>query len=211
MLIELISYTPDPDALCAQAAAICTGAKDKEKALRAAMESGHYSVLEHVSFTFKVDLLSRVALAQDTRHRLASFSVKGQRYCDAEDEYVIPSTILDSEFYEDFIGAYSLCRDLYLRMAKGGIPREDARYILPQAVATSFYMTMNARELLHFFELRCCNRAQWEIRQLADQMLSLCKEAAPFIFEKAGPPCVTGQCREVRPCENPRGADEWGR
>ena len=99
--------------------------------------------------------------------------------------------------------------NLYQRMVDAGIPAEDARYITPQAVPTALIMTMNARELRHFFSLRCCNRAQWEIRQMADEMLRLCKKAAPELFHKAGPGCVFDRCREKIACGAPRQRGEW--
>lgn len=93
-------------------------------------------------------------------------------------------------------------------MINAGVPAEDARYILPQGITTKLYMTMNARELRHFFSLRCCTRAQWEIRALADEMLRLCKEVAPALFEDAGPGCVRGKCPEgEKSCGHPRRID----
>ena len=100
---------------------------------------------------------------------------------------------------------------LYQQMVDAGIPCEDARYITPQAVPTELIMTMNARELLHFFSLRTCNRAQREIRILADEMLSMCRKLAPEIFRNAGPGCVTGTCPEKKPCGHPRERAEWDR
>jgi thymidylate synthase (FAD) len=174
------------------------------------MASGHESVLEHAVFTFRVEGLSRAALAQMTRHRLASFSVQSQRYVRIRGvDLVMPESIRKSDFY---VEAGSLLEDvmnLYQRMVDAGIPAEDARYITPQAVPTALIMTMNARELRHFFSLRCCNRAQWEIRQMADEMLKLCKQAAPELFTTAGPGCVSGKCPEKKPCGMPRQKGEW--
>jgi thymidylate synthase (FAD) len=99
--------------------------------------------------------------------------------------------------------------DLYQRMVEAGIPAEDVRYLTPQAITTNLVLTMNARELRHFFSLRCCNRAQWEIRHLADEMLRLCRKEAPILFEAAGPGCVTGNCPESRPCGQPRNKSDW--
>ncbi len=101
------------------------------------------------------------------------------------------------------------CMNLYQRMIEEGIPAEDARFVTPQAVPTTLILTMNVRELRHFFSLRCCNRAQWEIRNLADEMLRLCKQEAPMLFENAGPGCVSGTCPEKRPCGKPRQAEDW--
>jgi thymidylate synthase (FAD) len=99
--------------------------------------------------------------------------------------------------------------ELYQKMVDAGVPCEDARYVTPQAITTNLVMTMNARELLHFFSLRTCNRAQWEIRKLADEMLKICKKVAPIIFDNAGPGCVIGKCPEKKPCGYPRNSKDW--
>ena len=206
MKVTLISHTVDAALLCGEAAAICTNSDKPESALSHAVDSGHTSVLEHAVFSFKVEGLSRAALAQLTRHRLASFDVQSQRYVkiSSGDALVIPATVKNSELYEEAKSTMASVMALYQKMLDAGIPAEDARYITPQAVTTNLIMTMNARELLHFFALRTCNRAQWEIRDLADLMLVLCREAAPKIFSKAGPGCVTGSCPEKKPCGHPR-------
>lgn len=210
MKVDLVAYTPCPEQLCGLAAAACTNSKNIASALRHAVGSGHTSVLEHAVFTFKVEGLSRAALAQLTRHRLASFDVQSQRYVRIDDaELIMPDTIRESEFYEEAAALMKKSMELYKKMADAGIPKEDARYVTPQAVPTTLYMTMNARELLHFFSIRTCNRAQWEIRNLADEMLRLCKNAAPGIFAEAGPGCVSGKCPEMRPCGTPRNKDDW--
>lgn len=210
MKITLLSYTQNADFICGEAAAVCTTSKNSESALRHAMEAGHTSVLEHATFTFRIEGLSRAALAQLTRHRLASFNVQSQRYVKLNNpEMIIPESIQQSQFATEAGLMLKRNMNLYQRMIEAGIPAEDARYIAPQAVTTELIMTMNARELLHFFSLRCCNRAQWEIRNLADEMLKLCKKASPILFEKAGPSCVTGICPEVKPCGHKRNASEW--
>ncbi len=210
MKITLLSYTQNADFICGEAAAVCTTSKNSESALRHAMEAGHTSVLEHATFTFRIEGLSRAALAQLTRHRLASFNVQSQRYVKLNNpEMIIPESIQQSQFATEAGLMLKRNMNLYQRMIEAGIPAEDARYIAPQAVTTELIMTMNARELLHFFSLRCCNRAQWEIRNLADEMLKLCKKASPILFEKAGPGCVTGICPEVKPCGHKRNASEW--
>lgn len=210
MKVELIAYTPTASGVCCDAAAVCTNSKNGYRSLQHSMASGHESVLEHAVFTFRVEGLSRAALAQMTRHRLASFSVQSQRYVRIRGiDLVMPESIRNSDFY---VEAGSLLEDvmnLYQRMVDAGVPCEDARYITPQAVPTALIVTMNARELRHFFSLRCCNRAQWEIRQMADKMLRLCKKAAPEIFRGAGPGCVSGKCPEKIACGKPRQKDEW--
>ena len=77
---------------------------------------------------------------------------------------------------------------------------EDARFVLPNACETKMVVTMNARSLQNFFHLRCCSRAQWEIRQLAEEMFRLVYPVAPHIFAKAGPACVSGPCPEGKMC-----------
>ena len=210
MKVELISHTEKAARLCGEAAAVCTNSQKPERSLRHAVDSGHESVLEHAVFTFRISGLSRAALAQLTRHRLASFDVQSQRYVRLDDpELVIPESIKTSPFAAEAESTMRYVMNLYQRMVEAGIPCEDARYITPQAVPTVLIMTMNARELLHFFSLRSCNRAQWEIREMADRMLCICKEIEPAIFEKAGPGCVTGSCPEKRPCGHPRSKDDW--
>lgn len=210
MKIDLVRYTDRPDEICGQAAALCTGFEgDPLKALRGAMASGHDSVAEHATFTFRVEGISRVTLAQLTRHRLVSFSVQSQRYCGADaGSIVIPDSMCRAEAVDALVEYKRAVQVLYEEMVADGIPAEDARYILPQGITTTLMMTANARELRHFFSLRCCNRAQWEIRQLADEMLKLCKQAAPVLFGDAGPGCVRGKCPEgSKSCGNPRRAE----
>ena len=211
MKVVLIAHTCDAALLCGEAAAVCTNSKNPASALRHAMQSGHTSVLEHAVFTFRVEGLSRASLAQLTRHRLASFDVQSQRYVKLDEpELVIPDTICNSSFFEEACHIMDEAMDLYQRMVdSGSVPSEDARYITPQAVPTQLIFTMNARELLHFFSLRCCNRAQWEIRHLADEMLKTCIHVTPKLFEDAGPGCVTGKCPEKWPCSHPRHEGEW--
>lgn len=205
MEVTLVSHSLAPQATCGKAAALCTGIGDHDRALRGAMGSGHESIVEHSSFTFLVTGVSRVLLAQLTRHRLASFSVSSQRYIRLIDANVIcPESVRQHGWAENFQKIVSNAACLYQLMADEGVPIEDARYILPQGITCDLMMTMNTRELRHFFSLRCCNRAQWEIRELADRMLALCKETAPGLFEDAGPGCVRGRCPEKRPCGNPR-------
>ena len=208
--VELLESTSFPAELCGIAAATCTDSKNTQSALRHAVESGHTSVLEHAVFTFKVSGLSRAALAQLTRHRLASFDVQSQRYVKLDNpELIIPDTIKNSSLAAEAESTMRYVMNLYGRMIDAGIPAEDARYVTPQAVPTELVMTMNARELLHFFSLRTCNRAQWEIRSMADEMLMICRRIAPEIFNDAGPGCVTGHCPEKRPCGHPRDKREW--
>lgn len=208
MNVKLIRYTLYADELIGEAAALCTGYRgDKVKAGRGAMDSGHMSVSEHAVFTFRVEGVSRVLLAQLTRHRIASFSVESQRYCGVEPEWVVPPTIAKAGYERDYLDMCTLCYHLMCDMIDDGVPAEDARFVIPQGVACSLIVTMNARELMHFFSLRCCNRAQWEIREMADLMLENCRIAAPEAFRHAGAACQQGRsCPEGKlSCGRPRG------
>lgn len=212
MEVKLISK-PDMGAvsLCEHAAAMCTQSDQPARALRGALRSGHDSVAEHAVFTFEIHGVSRVLLAQLTRHRIASFSVLSQRYVNQQDqEVIIPDSIKQNgEMLDLYVSQVSRLRWIYDAMVEAGIPKEDARYILPQGTTTDLIMTMNARELAHFFSLRCCNRAQWEIREMADKMLSILSAEFPELFGSAGPGCVRNACPEKRPCGHPRKVDEW--
>lgn len=213
MNVNLIAHTPDPDFVAGRAAAICVGGNlhDVEccaNALKGAMASGHLSVVEHSGFTFYIEGISRTALAQLTRHRLASFSVESQRYVEGSGQATIaPESIAaDPELAAEFEALVGRAAMFYEDCLAHGIPAEDARFGFLQGGTTRLVMTMNARELLHFFELRCCNRAQWEIRELADRMLVECRKAAPLIFAKVGCACMQGKpCPEgKKSCGQPR-------
>lgn len=174
------------------------------KPLMAALRSGHESVLEHAVFTFEVKVVSRALTHQLIRHRIASYSQQSQRYVNMDGfDYVIPHSIenhpqFHRDVWEEHMESIS---EMYRELLDGGIPEEDARYILPNACCTNIVITMNARELRHFFATRCCERAQWEIRELANKMLKICREVSPTIFEDAGPSCVRdGFCRESKSC-----------
>ena len=207
MNVTLIRYTPEPDKLCGEAAAICTGyTGDPLKALRGALESGHESVAEHAGFTFRIEDVSRVLLAQLTRHRLASFSVQSQRYCGISYNMAMPESVRNasSHVYDVFLDALESSYKAYDWLIENGIPAEDARMVAPEGETTELVMTMNARELRHFFSLRCCNRAQWEIRELAWRMLKEVCVVAPELFKDAGPGCLRGACPEgKRSCGKP--------
>lgn len=216
--VLLLASTPSPDAVVAAAARICysdASAGDllreesggvSESLLGHLWRSGHYSPFEHASFTFAVDGLSRVASHQLVRHRIASFSQQSQRYVGMADPDVIipPSIAARQELAEKFSGMAREVHRFYSEMIEAGIPREDARFILPHGWSTRLVMTMNARELHHVFTLRLCRRAQWEIRDLARKMLRIARQSAPLLFKTAGPSCViSGECREMNPCGRP--------
>jgi thymidylate synthase (FAD) len=161
---------------------------------------GHASVIEHASFTFSIEGVSRAMTHQLVRHRIASFTQQSQRYVtyDTLEKYVTPQSISDNAEAKDiFDRTLERISETYQKLLDMGIPKEDARFILPNAAKTNIIVTMNARELLHFFNLRCCARAQWEIRETAIEMLRQAKKATPALFENAGPSCVQlGYCIE---------------
>lgn len=238
MLVNLIAHTTDPERTIAAAAKLCysdaaietllEGLTPEKTAafLQRLQDVGHASPIEHASFTFGVEGVSRTFLAQVTRHRIASFSVQSQRYVRLEDfRYVIPPEIeAIPEAKEKFIEAMNADAAKYLDLVKTledahtktlmaeGLDEkaarakaakqanEDARFVLPNACETKMVLTMNCRSLLNFFNLRCCRRAQWEIRAVADRMLELVLPLAPHIFAGAGPRCLTGPCPEGRIC-----------
>lgn len=211
MQVELLYHTPDPERAIATAARLCyapVGASELmetmppervESVLSTIMKSGHFSTLEHVSYTFAIDGVSRALTHQLVRHRLASFNQQSQRYVKFKDGLatVKPATVVENEEASVlFDEAIEAAVSAYTKLLEAGIPAEDARYLLPNAAETKIVVTMNVRELLHFFELRCCNRAQWEIRELAQKMLELVRPTAPYVFLDAGPSCVRGRCSE---------------
>ena len=209
MKVTMIGIS-DPE-VCATAAGMCYNAKDPWKALKNAMAAGHESVLEHCKFSCLVEGVSRALLAQLTRHRIASFSVQSQRYVAMKGgfPYVIPPRIQELgndavKRYQNQMEQMGKWYDEWFALLGDG-SAEDARFVLPNACCTRLVVTMNARELRHFFSLRCCNRAQWEIRQMADEMLRICKEEAYTLFEDAGAGCVRGACPEGKhSCGKPR-------
>jgi thymidylate synthase (FAD) len=221
--VSLLKYTPGPEEAIAMGAKLCYSpagleelkqgveAKAQGKFLARLIDSGHLSPIEHASFTFGIEGVSRSLLAQITRHRLASFSVKSQRYVSevsAQSEggvfgYIVPPRIgalgpKAVKVFEEQMKQVQEWYDYWVEQLgnHGESTYEDARFVLPNAAETKMLVTMNARELLHFFSLRCCGRAQWEIRALAVEMLRLVKEVAPVIFRDAGPGCVKGPCPE---------------
>ena len=238
MTVRLIAHTPEPEKVVAAAAKLCysdahiadllDGLNEEKTArfLDMLSDLGHASPIEHASFTFGIEGVSRTLLAQITRHRIASFSVQSQRYVRLDDfRYVIPPEIeaipeakaafIDS-MNEDAARYLDLVKKLEeahtARLVAEGLPEkqarakaskqanEDARFVLPNACETKMVVTMNARSLLNFFRLRCCERAQWEIRLLADEMLRLVYPIAPHLFRTAGPACLEGPCPEGKMC-----------
>lgn len=234
MRVEMIAHTPEPEKLVAAAAKLCysksgaAGLMDRlteeqtENFLNKLVELGHDSPLEHMSFTFAIEGVSRVLTHQLVRHRMASYSQQSQRYVKLEQfEYVTPPAITDNPealkvFNETMAQdqkAYDRIVEILMashveRLVATGVDEkkarqqgekmaiEDARYVFPNACETKIVMTMNARSLINFFEHRCCQRAQWEIRDLADSMLKAVKGVAPTVFKTSGPKCLEGPCPE---------------
>lgn len=212
--VALLQYTPAPADTIALAGRLCYSGSDiaslhdksrgtADEFVDKLLNLGHLSPIEHASFTFGVEGVSRALLAQITRHRIASFSVQSQRYVkQTEMNYIIPKSICDSgeKEVEEFKRQMETIHAFYNSWLDKGIPAEDARFVLPNAAETKMIITMNARELLHFLELRCCNRAQWEIRALAWVMLGMARREAPSLFARVGgPACVSrGACPEGR-------------
>ena len=212
MNVILLTHTPEPEKIVAAAAKLCYSQKadiqtlmdglDTEavnKFIDKLMTMHHESPLEHVSFTFAIEGVSRALLAQIARHRIASFSVRSQRYCSEEDfDSIIPDPVYqDPKKRAVFHSAMADVKIAYNELQDLGSKNEDARSVLPNACATRMIVTMNLRELLHFFNLRCCVRAQAEIRELANRMLILCEEVSPVLFTHAGAHCeALGYCPE---------------
>lgn len=273
--VKIIAHTPEPDKVVAQAGKLCYSAVGVDEITQKLTEEeiaryvnmlasiGHESPLEHVSFTFAIEGISRACTHQIVRHRIASYSQQSQRYVKLEQfEYIIPPAIeknpeakrifietmeRDQKAYDELVDLlledilidkhaadYGSCIREILKENPDVVPDrskvldlyaerfledyrkaekqaiEDARYVFPNACETKIVITMNARSLLHFFNVRCCNRAQWEIREMATEMLKECKKIAPALFKKAGPDCVYGKCGEGKmSCKHPRKEDEF--
>lgn len=204
MIVELINYSHiNPDDICGMAASLCYNSKYPIHSLNYAIKSHHDSVTEHSNFTFKIMGVSSTLLAQLTRHRFFSFSVQSERYCGASPEYVTPPSIKqNSEALSLWEETIVMIHDAYDRLVNvHKIPKEDARMIREKATAYNLIATANSRELLHFFELRCCSRSQWEIRELARNMLNCVTDVAPVTFQNAGAHCERfGFCTEGNKC-----------
>ena len=210
MNVKLIGFAPNPEKLPAMAAKLThsktkpedldkTSDEELKAVLKHVLKLGHTSVIEHTYFTFAISDVSRSLTHQLVRHRIASYAQQSQRYVNLnEPNYVTPPTIAKNQSMKK---AYDETMQNiwheYNKLLKLGIPAEDARFVLPNATCTNIIVTMNARSLLNFFELRCCLHAQWEIRKLANKMLKEVKKVAPVIFKNAGPACKSkGFCPE---------------
>lgn len=242
MRVKLIAHTDNPDKVVSMAAKLCyspVGAEaigdglstqEVEKFLGILVSMGHESPIEHVSFTFAIEGISRACSHQVVRHRIASFSQQSQRYVKLDQfEYIIPPQIeANEEAKAIFLDTMQKDQDAYNQIveklyeknykdllgqgmsekkassAAEKLSIEDARYIFPNACETKMVVSMNARSLMNFFAHRCCERAQWEIRDLAFEMLKEVKKVAPILFKNAGPSCYKGSCKEgAMSCKRP--------
>jgi thymidylate synthase (FAD) len=217
--VTLLQHTPDPDRSVAIAGRLCyapVSAADLKQAMtdeevgklvRILVRSGHHSALEHASFSFAVDGVSRACTHQLVRHRVASYNQQSQRYVHfgGDDSFVVPPKIAaDAAAEKVFLEAMDQARSAYDRLVDLGLAegrtresvQEDARFVLPNAAETKIVVTMNARELRHFFQVRCCHRAQWEINGLAWEMRQMLREVSPHLFAGTGPNCLYGKCGE---------------
>lgn len=245
--VKLIEYTPNPEKVIAAAAKLCYSASGVDdimknldenninKFINMLMSYGHYSPIEHVSFTFAIEGVSRSLTHQLVRHRIASYSQQSQRYVKlGQFKYIIPPQIdknkkakelfirtmeKDQQVYDELVellkeSAFDELKEEYIKNNKLESSEineknmltilnkaekkaiEDARYVFPNACETKIIVTMNARELMHFFNERCCNRAQWEIRAMASEMLNEVKLVSPVLFKYSGPSCIKGACPE---------------
>ena len=218
--VVLLNYTQNPEETVSHAARLCYSSSTIEKLKEKVAQNdqkhfvnklisiGHASPFEHVSFTFGVEGISRACSHQLVRHRLASFSQQSQRYVGSHSkenkgfDYIIPPSVKQAGIEEWFSGKMDELQKWYDELVEVLSSRgnngvfEDARFVLPNAIETKIVITMNARELLHFFNVRCCYRAQWEIREMAIEMLRITKPIAPNIFKNAGPECVNDKCNE---------------
>lgn len=220
MDVRLISCTPNPEKLVAVAARLCYSDKSPielyedltddqiESLINIVTSNGHLSTLEHAVFTFAISGISRACTHQLVRHRMASYNQQSQRYVKFDTDTfnsVIPDSIADNQaICDEFNSAISHCQSVYSKLLEAGVPAEDARFLLPNSIESNIIVTMNARELNHFFSVRCCNRSQWEIRGLAWEMLNIVKDIAPNLFKTAGPECIRRGCPEGKmSCGNP--------
>jgi thymidylate synthase (FAD) len=212
--VKLLRYTADAELLCGAAALTTTKSgspseifekmnlETAKQMIKRVTSYGHVSVIEHASFTFSIEGVSRAMTHQLVRHRIASYTQQSQRFVthDTLEKYVTPKSIAENfDAKKIFDETLEKISETYQKLLILGIQKEDARFILPNAAKTNIIVTMNSRELRHFFNLRCCTRSQWEIREVAIEMLKQAKKIAPALFENAGPSCVElGYCPEAK-------------
>ncbi len=216
MNVTLVTHTENPDKVCAMAAYVSASSdplsefsrawteEDTKKWIKIVVDRGHTSVLEHASFTFSLEGVTRTCTHQLVRHRIASYTQQSLRRVEpAKKNFTFPKTVENNVHCDTVDDLLDKIYTTYNDLIDAGVPAEDARFILPMGTTTNLLVTMNCRELHDvFFPLRCCTKAQWEIRDIAWEMLEICKEKAPIIFEDVGPRCKKrGYCPEGDPCE----------
>lgn len=201
MKVSLIQATPKPTETIAQIASICYDSDPKNPLglVKHLYRNGHHSVFEHIYFTFKIEGISRACSHQLVRHRHCSFTQRSQRYC-SEDEfaYVKPESIEEVDEFDGFAGFIDTVAENYRELIALGVPNEDARMVLPNACATSLYLSCNLRELIHICNERLCSRAQWEIRATVKEMVALVDPELQFMLV---PKCKSGRIICHSPCE----------
>lgn len=200
MKVTLIQQTPNPIETIAQIASICydSSPKDAMKLVKRLYRNGHHSCFEHIYFTFKIEDISRACSHQLVRHRLCSFTQRSQRYCSENGfRVVLPDSIASMDDLGGFDHLISIIEAHYDELQARGVPKEDIRYILPNACTTSLYLSCNLRELIHISNERLCSRAQWEIRELVQKMVSLVDPELKFMLV---PKCKSGRMICNSPC-----------
>lgn len=211
MKVTLTRVTKNPVLAIEEAASNCYDSKPSKngRIMKACYESGHQSVLEFADFTFHIEGISRACSHQLVRHRHASYAQRSQRYVEEDDfSYVTPDSIAKNE---DVLYKYSClmndCREVYQYLVNHGVPAEDARFVLPNACETIIEVKMNGRELIHFMNERLCERAQWEIRELAKAMRKCvneydeeCKQFSKFLVPKCYTHSKYPFCTEHKSC-----------
>ena len=211
MKVTLTECTENPVLSVERAASNCYDSEpsDDGKIMNHCYNSGHHSVLEFADFTFHIEGASRALLAQLTRHRVASFAVRSQRYCDENNfSHVVPDTIkTNMDAFIEYSDIMERIQHVYKHLQEYGVPNEDARFVLPNACDTVIEVKMNGRELIHFMNERLCTRAQWEIREMAKAMKTCvaehneqCKQFAKFFVPKCYKHAKYPMCEERKSC-----------
>ena len=203
MVVKLIQSSPNIIDTISDIASICydSNPADPMALVKHLYKNGHHSCFEHIYFTFKIEGISRACSHQLVRHRMCSFTQRSQRYCNEADGFgVIPPTVADTIYeYDEFIDTMQNIHKGYEGMVKAGIPKEDARYVLPNACCTELYLSCNLRELIHICNERLCSRAQWEIRELVQKMTKLVDPRLKFMLV---PKCKSGRIICNSPCKS---------
>ena len=203
MEVKLIQQTPNAVETIANIASICydSNPDDPLKLVKHLYKNGHHSVFEHIYFTFKIEGISRACSHQLVRHRMCSFTQRSQRYCNETGvNIVVPNALADTIYtFDEYVSHNQNVNNTYANLVKAGVPKEDARYVLPNACCTDLYLSCNLRELIHICNERLCSRAQWEIRELVKKMVELVQPELTFMLV---PKCKSGRIICNSPCES---------